>query len=77
MFSEAFEMQGDSLKRPPRGYPDDHRFIDDLKRKDFIALKPLTKKQVTSKDFAEVLATGCRDAKPYVRYLCRALDVPF
>jgi len=76
-FKSAFELKGDSLKRPPRGYPPDHRFVDDLRRKDFIAIRPLTKSAVTSSDFAPTLAAACRDAKPYVRYLCKALEVPF
>ena len=76
-FRSAFSLEGESLKRPPRGYPTEHRFLDDLKRKDFIALRPLTKSAVTSSDFAATLEAACRDAKPYVRYLCKALEVPF
>ncbi|MDQ6967937.1 MAG: DUF2461 domain-containing protein, partial [Mariprofundaceae bacterium] len=40
-FNKAFQMGGDSLKRAPKGYPMDHPMIDELKRKDFIAIAPL------------------------------------
>ena len=36
-FKRALSLSGDALKRPPRGYPADHPFIDDIKRTDFIA----------------------------------------
>ncbi len=31
------ELEGDILKRPPRGFDPNHRFIEDIKRKDFVA----------------------------------------
>ncbi len=76
-FKEAFTLEGDALKRPPRGYPPEHRFVEDLKRKDFIALREIPKSHVTSKDFAENLESACKDGKPFVRFLCGALEVPF
>ena len=40
-FTETFELEGDSLKRPPRGYEADHPLVEDLKRKDFVAADEL------------------------------------
>ena len=40
-FTETFELEGDSLKRPPRGYEADHPLVEDLKRKDFVAVYEL------------------------------------
>ncbi len=31
-FKATFEMEGESLKRPPRGYDPEHPLIEDLKR---------------------------------------------
>ncbi len=39
----GFELRGDSLKRPPAGYDPAHPLIEDLKRKDFIAVATLTR----------------------------------
>ena len=32
-FAEVFEFEGESLKRPPRGYDPDHPLVEDLKRR--------------------------------------------
>ena len=37
-FRETFELMGESLKRPPRGYDPGHPLMEDLKRKDYVAI---------------------------------------
>jgi len=73
----AFRLAGDSLTRPPRGYPADHPLIEDLKRKDFIALKPFDPTRIHSPRFPDFVARGFADAAPLVRYLCSAVEVGF
>ena len=41
-FREHFRLGGESLKRPPAGFDSDHPLIEELKRKDFIAIADLT-----------------------------------
>jgi uncharacterized protein (TIGR02453 family) len=72
-----FRLGGDSLKRAPAGYDSEHPLIDDLKRKDFIAVVPLSEKRATSRGFVDEFAATCRSAAPFVRFLCEAVDVPF
>ena len=74
---EVFELEGDSLKRPPSGYDASHPLIDDLKRKDFIALARLDEKAVTSPGFADELAARLQMSAPFVRFLCDATGVRF
>jgi uncharacterized protein (TIGR02453 family) len=76
-FTEVFEVQGDSLKRPPRGYDEDHPLIEDLKRKDFIASTRLTQKVITSDDFMSEFTDNCKRAAPFMKFLCDAVGVPF
>ncbi len=76
-FRERFELEGDSLKRPPRGIDPEHPCIEDLKRKDFIGVTRLTEKDVVSPGFLKQFATLCRDGSGLVRYLCEAVEVPF
>ncbi len=76
-FSDRFQLAGDSLKRAPRGYDADHPLIDDLKRKDFIAVAPIDQTRVTAPDFLDHFEELCRSGSPFVHYLCRAVDIPF
>jgi len=65
------------LKRAPAGFDPDHPLIEDLKRKDHVAVATLDERTVTSPDFLPVYAEICRAATPYVRFLCEAVDAPF
>lgn len=76
-FSSVWELGGDSLKRPPQGYPADHPLVDDLKRKDFIAMMKLRQSDVTAKGFADDYARACAAAAPFVEFLCGAVGVRF
>ncbi len=76
-FRQRFTLAGESLKRPPAGFDHDHPLIDDLKRKDFIAVARLQQRAVTSSGFDEALAGDFRAASPLVAFLCGALDLPF
>ena len=76
-FTDVYELVGESLKRPPRGYDEDHPLIVDLKRKDFIASTRLTQKQITSSSLMADFTDNCRRASPLMGYLCRAVRVPY
>jgi len=76
-FRKRFEVGGDSLKRPPRGYDSEHPLIEELKRKDFVASCRLDDKDVVRSGFERRLARIFGDGAGYVGYLCRALGVPF
>ena len=70
-------VEGDSLTRPPRGFDPTHPFIDDLKRKSFVATQESTERAARSRDFVTEVAKGFRNLAPLMRFLCTALDVPF
>jgi uncharacterized protein (DUF2461 family) len=65
------------LKRPPAGVAADHPLIEHLKRKDHIALARLTHAQLCSPKLLDLVETRLVAAKPYVKFLCDALEVPF
>lgn len=73
----GWQPWGESLSRPPRGYAADHPAIEDLKRKHFIGLMPLTQAEVVDKDFAGLAAERLAGTEPFMRYLCDALEVQF
>ena len=76
-FAKTFAMHGESLKRPPRGYDADHPLIEDLKRKDFIAMVGLSEAEAVEPDFLERFAGIARTGSPFVRFLSEAVGVPF
>ena len=76
-FTGTFELAGDRLKRPPKGFDLDHPFVEDLKRKDFIGVAELDDAFVTKGDLPERLAKTFAAGTPLMRLLCDALDVPF
>jgi uncharacterized protein (TIGR02453 family) len=76
-FTTRFELSGETLQRPPAGFPAGHALIADLKRKDFMGVARLNQRQITSSGFVDELAAVCRDAAPFTAFLCRALQLPF
>lgn len=75
--SDEFSLDGESLKRPPKGFDPEHPLMEDLKRKDFIAGRTLTQTQVVSEDFLFDYAAMCRTAGPFMKFLCEAVGVAF
>ncbi|GIU19638.1 MULTISPECIES: DUF2461 domain-containing protein [unclassified Shewanella] len=75
--TQGFEMQGSKLIRPPKGYDKANPMLEELKRKDFIAIKPLTIEQICQADFAETCAHEFAACQQLMRYLCFALDLDY
>ncbi len=51
--------------------------IEDLKRKDFIAIRPLDPQRVVTRGLKTDVSRAFHSAAPYVRFLCNALNLPF
>ncbi len=77
VFAAGWELEGDTLKRHPRGFDADHPLVEDLKRKDFIAVRRLTQKDVLGRGFVERFEAHCREQVPLMRFLTDALGLPF
>jgi uncharacterized protein (TIGR02453 family) len=76
-FMDEFALGGDSLKRPPRGFDRDHPLVKDLKRKDFVAFTRFSEEETCSPEFLTSFTRACRTMSPLVRFLTRAVNVPF
>lgn len=76
-FGRHFSLGGESLTRPPRGFDKDHELIEDIKRKSFIAVKDMNRDDCLSPRFQRRVETAFRAAEPYMRFLCKAVGVPF
>jgi uncharacterized protein (TIGR02453 family) len=76
-FTSRFELAGESLARPPKGFAADHSLIEDLKRKDFIGVAKLTDKDLTSPAFLKEFAALCRAGGSLNQFICGALGIPY
>ena len=75
--AKGIEVGGESLQRVPRGFDPAHPLAEDLKLKDFYTGTPLTERQVCAPDFLERFTEGCRRDAPLMRFLSRALELPY
>ena len=76
-FRERYALGGESLTRPPRGYDPQHELIEDIKRKDFVAIREFSDADATSPRLRRIVIEGCKDVAPMIDYLCAALDLEF
>lgn len=65
------------LARPPRGFPCDHEFVEDLKLRDLGTTIEFEEKQVCSPAFMSTFATACRKMSPLAKFLSSALGLQF
>ena len=76
-FRQRFELAGDTLQRPPRGYGIDHPDVEDLKRKDHIAVAKLDHDVLFDGTLVKTTTDHFRAASKYMRFLCEAVGVDF
>lgn len=76
-FRDLYQLQGDSLKRPPRGYPAEHPNLEDLRRKDHIGVCELDHDLLFDPSVVKSTAAIFKKAKPYMTFLCDAIGVDF
>ena len=76
-FGKHFEFGGQRLKRPPRGFDADLPYIEDIKRKDFIASCAVADEAVIGGKFDALAAARFAAAAPLMAFLCAALDLQF
>jgi uncharacterized protein (TIGR02453 family) len=76
-FAGRFRLGGETLKRAPAGFDPDHPLIEDVKRKDFIAITDLSESDATSSGFLSRFLRLCAESAGFMRFLCDAARVPF
>ncbi len=70
-------MDGDPLKRPPKGYDPDHPLIEVLKNRSFGLWAHFDEKDATEPDFLERYHATCLKAKAMIAFICRSLGLEF
>jgi uncharacterized protein (TIGR02453 family) len=74
---KKIELEGASLARPPRGFDPKHRFIDDLKRKNFITSVELDEEQVCGRHFMRDFTAACQKMSSLVEFMTKALGLKY
>src|SRR6266568_251203 len=65
------------LRRPPRGFPADHEFVEDLKLRDLGTAVNFSDKQVCSPRFMATFVAACRTMSPVAAFLSSAVELKF
>lgn len=77
-FRKRFALDdSEMLVRMPRGFPDDFEFAQDLRRKNFVAVRALDDDLLTGPALLKTLARDLTGLAPFVDYLCAAMDLEF
>ncbi len=76
-FRRHFELGGESLTRPPRGFDKDHEHIEDIKRKSFMGVKNMDQDDCLKPQFQRSVETAFKAATPFMQFLCKSVGVPF
>tara|TARA_R110000782_G_scaffold19757_10_gene53770 strand:- start:330 stop:1025 length:696 start_codon:yes stop_codon:yes gene_type:complete len=74
-FKRSFNLGGESLLRPPRGFDKEHPLIDDIKRKSFIAVREMSVEDCLDSKFQQRVETAFKQATPFMQFLCDAVGV--
>jgi uncharacterized protein (TIGR02453 family) len=72
-----FSQGGESLARPPKGFPKDHPIIDELKRKDHLLVANLTQRDLTEVGMMDLVESRFALSVDYCRFICDAVGLPF
>ncbi len=73
----GWDLEGEALKRIPRGYAAEHPLADDLRRKDFIAVRRLSEQDVVQSGFLQRYTDLCREPIELMKFLTEALGLLF
>ncbi|MGD8569979.1 MAG: DUF2461 domain-containing protein [Gammaproteobacteria bacterium] len=71
------EIQGERLKRPPRGFDKEHPYIEDLKLKSFFVLQHADPELALTPQFIQEVDRAFKAAGPFMKYLLFAMELPF
>lgn len=74
-FSSIFSLEGESLKRAPKGIDPEHPLIDHLKLKSFAATASFSQDEACSADFIDTYADACKVASPFAGFLTTSVGL--
>jgi len=67
------DLRGDEVKTSPKGFTNDHEYIDLIKKKQFIFIKKLKEKEILDKNFQKQLISYFVSIRPFFDYMSEIL----
>ena len=74
---QRFTLEGERLKRPPRGFDPEHPCIEDIKRKSFFLMQTVEPPFIYQPEFLDEAEAAFKDAAPLMEFITRALGMAF
>jgi len=74
-FKAKCTLDNQRISRPPRGFASDHKLIEDLKLKNFIASAEFNERDACSPKFMDRFTEVCEASAPLMRFLTLALGL--
>ncbi len=76
-FAAIFTLEGERLKKPPRGYDPGHLLIEILKYKELYVFSPFSEQKACEPDFIDRCAEVFQIAKSFMEFLTTAIGLPW
>ena len=67
------DLKGDEVKTSPKGFTSDHKYIDLIKKKQFIFIKKLKEKDILDEKFQNELVNYFESIRPFFDYMSEVL----
>ena len=74
-FNSNYGLEGESLKRAPKGIDPAHPLIEHLKLKSFAAGTTFSQDDACSPDFIDTYVDSCQTAGPFMKFLCDSVGL--
>ena len=74
-FNSNYGLEGESLKRAPKGIDPAHPLIEHLKLKSFAAGTTFSQDDACSPDFIDMYVDSCQTAGPFMKCLCDSVGL--
>lgn len=77
LMKSKLPLEGESLKRPPRGFPADHRYLDAIKHTDYVTSVRYSDDALCDAEFPNTFARVCKTMAPMARFAAESLRLPW
>lgn len=76
-FRRDFELGGEKLKRPPKGFPPEHKYVEYLKQKSFIGIANFDHGLILDPDIVDYAMEMYSTAQRLMRFLCDSQELRY